>query len=153
MVDEGNLPATDIPAAGNVTIEKPVKGTRRLGTERSMTGKSKTAAPKSSVPLKFRKRTEQERLDIVAQVEADMVGGVMTLKDAVKKAGISDESYYQWKRATKAADAQRSAPPPATADSLDDLMALEQENLRLRKDLAQKLRAANAELRRKLGIA
>lgn len=39
------------------------------------------------------------------------------------------------------------------ADELDDLITLEEENQRLRKQLAEKLRGENADLRKKLGQA
>ncbi|HHV69661.1 MAG TPA: transcriptional regulator, partial [Ochrobactrum intermedium] len=39
-----------------------------------------------------------------------------------------------------------------SADDLATLVALEAENLKLRKELAAKLRAENEELRRRLGL-
>jgi putative transposase len=62
-----------------------------------------------------------------------------------------DQAYYQWKKAAKPADNVAAAP----ADQIDDLaefIELEAENARLRKMLAEKLRAENAELRRRLGL-
>jgi hypothetical protein len=66
------------------------------------------------------------------------------LRDAVKDAGISDQTYYQWKKAIASA-------PEATApvnDEFAEFIQLEEENRRLRRLLAEKLRAENADLRR-----
>ncbi|WP_306372095.1 hypothetical protein [Rhizobium aegyptiacum] len=49
--------------------------------------------------------------------------------------------------------AKASAPAPAPApDELEDLLQLEEENKRLRKLLAEKLRQENTDLRKRLGI-
>jgi putative transposase len=47
---------------------------------------------------------------------------------------------------------QRDEKPLAAGDELADLVQLEKENQRLRKILAEKLRAENAELRKRLGL-
>ena len=65
-----------------------------------------------------------------------------SLKDAVKKAGISEQTYYHWKKA--AAQVPQS-------DELKGLVKLEEENVRLKQLLADRLRKENAELR-KLGL-
>ncbi|MCY1303015.1 hypothetical protein D9M70_527030 [compost metagenome] len=43
--------------------------------------------------------------------------------------------------------------PPAALDEIADLLQLEEENARLRKALSEKLRAENADLRKRLGLA
>ncbi len=55
------------------------------------------------------------------------------------------------KRAPKAVDAA-SAPSMAAVDEFADLLQLEEENQRLRKLLAEKLRAENADLRKRLNL-
>uniref|UniRef100_UPI003101B370 transposase n=1 Tax=Neorhizobium sp. EC2-8 TaxID=3129230 RepID=UPI003101B370 len=73
------------------------------------------------------------------------------MKDAVKSVGISDETYYQWKKAA----AQPKAAAPASIsvdDEFAEFIQLDDENLRLRKLLSAKLRAENADLRRRLGL-
>jgi putative transposase len=67
-----------------------------------------------------------------------------SIKAAVKNAGISEQTYYQWKKATGQAP---------QSDELKDLVKLEEDNVRLKKLLADRLRKENAELRRKLGLA
>ncbi|MBB5577810.1 transposase [Rhizobium paranaense] len=87
---------------------------------------------------------------MLAQIEAQLTTGT-TLKDAVKSLGISDQTYYQWKKAAKPADKVEAA-PAGEIDDLAEFTELEAENARLRKLLAEKLRAENAELRRRLGL-
>ncbi|MBS3652563.1 transposase [Pseudaminobacter sp. 19-2017] len=89
-----------------------------------------------------RQHSEAERAQKISQIEEAISGGA-TLKDASKQAGISTQTYYHWKKA---------APPAANGDELKDLLALEQENKRLKTLLAERLRKENAELRRKLGM-
>ncbi|RWB25295.1 MAG: transcriptional regulator, partial [Mesorhizobium sp.] len=67
-----------------------------------------------------------------------------SIKAAVQNAGISEQTYYHWKRA---------AGQTTQSDELKDLVKLEEENARLKKLLADRLRKENAELRKKLGLA
>jgi putative transposase len=97
---------------------------------------------------KLKKHSDEEKLAKIKVIEEQIAGGKSTLKDAVKNVGISDETYYKWKRAMAAA-----ASPQATAEAFGDLLKLEEENHRLRQTLADKLRHENAELRRKLGLS
>ncbi len=64
-------------------------------------------------------------------------GGSGTLKDAIKKAGISEQTYYLWKRAAKPVQ-QAEQKSVAAVDAFEDLIQLEEENLKLRKALAEK---------------
>jgi hypothetical protein len=86
--------------------------------------------------------SEKERAQILAQIETS-IGRGASIKSAVGQTGISEQTYYQWKKAAEAA---------APADDLRDLLALEEENKRLKKQLAERLRQENAELRKKLGL-
>lgn len=108
----------------------------------------------SSKPAKPRTRglSDQEKLERIAQIEAQVAGGA-TLKDAVKIAGISDETYYQWKKAAAQPVTQASVASVAVDDELAEFIQLEEENRRLRKLLSEKLRAENADLRKRLGMS
>lgn len=55
------------------------------------------------------------------------------------------------KRGPKAVQTE-TAPSPAATDEMADLLQLEEENRRLRKLLAEKLRAENADLRKRLNL-
>lgn len=60
------------------------------------------------------------------------------------KHGEGDMTYYYWKRA---------AAPSSDSGDLRDLVALEEENKRLKNLLADRLRKENAELKKRLGLA
>jgi len=92
---------------------------------------------------------------ILASVEKATKSGKTTLKAALQQLEVSEQTYYNWKNAAgKTAPAAAKAKTTAGAsDDLKALIALEAENLKLRKELAAKLRAENEELRRRLGQA
>ncbi|QFI68712.1 hypothetical protein EKH55_3838 [Sinorhizobium alkalisoli] len=108
---------------------------------------SKTSAAKR------RGYTEQEKSEKLKLIATRVTGG-NTLKDAIKSAGISEQTYYHWKGAAKPVEQKdtKSTKPLPAGDELADLVQLEEENRRLRKLLAEKLRAENAELRKRLGL-
>ena len=87
--------------------------------------------------------SEKERAQKLGQIEQS-IGRGSSIKSAVGQAGISEQTYYQWKKA--------AAPSPSQGDDLKDLLALEEENARLKKLLAERLRKENAELKKKLGL-
>ncbi|PST20654.1 transcriptional regulator [Mesorhizobium plurifarium] len=92
---------------------------------------------------KARKYTEAERAEKLSLIKGLLSAGKSTLKDALKQVGITEQTYYNWRKA---------AEPVSQADDLKDLVELEKENKRLRKLLADRLRAENAELRKRLGM-
>jgi hypothetical protein len=98
-------------------------------------------APATRAPRKT--YSEKERAGKLSQIEKAIAGGA-TIKNAVGQSGISEQTYYQWKKATAAT---------TESDDLRDLLALEEENKRLKKMLAEHLRKENAELKNKLGLA
>ncbi|MDX4071953.1 MULTISPECIES: transposase [Brucella/Ochrobactrum group] len=103
--------------------------------------------------LAVRKRyTPAERAAILAAVAKATENGKATLKAVLQHEGVSEQTYYNWKNAAGKSAAPAAATPSA-GDDLKALLALEAENLKLRKELAAKLRAENAELRRRLGKA
>ena len=83
-----------------------------------------------------------ERAKKLADIETAIVRGD-SVKAAAKQAGISEQTYYQWKKA---------AEPLTQSDGLKDLLALEEENRRLKNLLAERLRKENSELKKKLGL-
>lgn len=87
--------------------------------------------------------SEEERAKKLSQIERLLAGGA-TLKSAVKQAGTSEQTYYQWKK--------KAAVAVPASDDLKDLLALEEENKRLKALLAERLRAENAELKKRLGL-
>lgn len=120
--------------------------------------KAAKSAPKAAAVAaapagrKVKKYSPAERASILASVEKATKGGKVTLKAALQQAEVSEQTYYNWKNAA----GKTAAPATAKASSSDDLkalVALEAENLKLRKELAAKLRFENTELRKRLGKA
>lgn len=100
-------------------------------------------APAAAVRTGRRTYSSKERAGMLSQIEKS-IGGGATIKNAVGQAGISEQTYYHWKKA---------APPASDSGDLKDLLALEEENKRLKTLLAERLRKENAELKKKLGLA
>ncbi len=137
------------PAAGVVTPAKkkkmPIKTKAASRATVRKSGAAKGSLDDASAPdaRKGRKiHTARERADKLAHIAKAIKNGE-PLKSAVKQVGISEPTYYQWKKA--------AAPAPA-GDELTDLLALEKENKQLKGLLAERLRKENAELKRKLGL-
>jgi Transposase len=86
--------------------------------------------------------SEQERAKMLREIEG-AIGRGDSIRSAVKQGGISEQTYYHWKKA---------ASPVSESNDLKDLVALEEENKRLKGLLAERLRKENAELRKKLGL-
>jgi hypothetical protein len=114
----------------------------RIAKEAAKPASKTTDAQPAPARAKRKIYSEKERSQLLARIEKS-IGRGGPIKTAVAEAGISEQTYYQWK---KAAD---TAAAPA---DLNDLLALEEENKRLKKQLAERLRQENAELKKKLGL-
>ena len=145
VVDEQNSEAT---AATSETAKPKARARKKAAPAEPTKSVAKNKAPTS----RPRRYSAEERSTILATVAKRVEGGKVTVKDALKEAGISEQTYYNWKRNADQVSVPDAA-PAVQGDELKDLVALEAENLRLRKELADKLRAENAELRRRLGKA
>jgi hypothetical protein len=101
--------------------------------------------PVSPAPAKAPRKiySAKERAQKLSQIEKAIAGGASS-KSAVSQVGISEQTYYHWKKA---------AAPAPESDALKDLVTLEEENKRLKKMLAEQLRKENAELKSRLGLA
>jgi putative transposase len=129
---------------------KPRKRTgQQAGALRTRAAKSAPQVSSSKAVASPKVRTarktysEKERAQKLREIEKQ-IGRGESIKAAVQKAGISEQTYYQWKKA---------AGQTTQSDGLKDLVKLEEENARLKKLLADRLRKENAELRTKLGLA
>ncbi|KSV76026.1 hypothetical protein N185_16390 [Sinorhizobium sp. GW3] len=94
-----------------------------------------------------KRHSHGERIEKLDLIQSKVAAG-HTLKDAVASAGISEQTYYNWKRNTDIAGHAHGK--PSLGGEQTDLLALETENQRLRHLLAEKLRVENLELREKL---
>lgn len=141
---------TEAPATGAAVGTK-----KKAPPPKAANARPKPPAPKvaaKSVPAaveppaivrKPRKvHSEAERAQKLGQIEKS-VGRGESIKSAAKQAGISEQTYYQWKK---------GAVPASECNDLKDLLALEEENARLKTLLAERLRKENAELKKKLGL-
>ena len=145
VVDEQKSEAI---AATSETPKPKARARKKTASAKPVETTTRSEAPTS----RPRRYSAEERSTILATVAKRVEGGKATVKDALKEAGISEQTYYNWKRNADQASVPDAA-PAVQGDELKDLVALEAENLRLRKELADKLRAENAELRRRLGKA
>lgn len=124
---------------------RKAKATPKQGIAKEAAKPASNTADVQPAPARAKRKTysDKERAQKLGQIEKS-IGRGGSIKAAVSETGISEQTYYQWKKA-----AQTSAP----ADDLKDLVALEEENKRLKKQLAEHLRQENAELRKKLGLS
>lgn len=86
--------------------------------------------------------SDKQRAQMLGQIEKS-IGRGESVKSATRQAGISEQTYYHWKK---------TAAPASESGDLKDLLALEEENKRLKSLLAERLRKENAELKKKLGL-
>ncbi|YCI06013.1 transposase (plasmid) [Ensifer sp. D2-11] len=150
MADESNAGPVAAAVATDAEVKAPTAKKKR--SPRPPKAAPESAQSKGPV-AKRRGYTEQEKSEKLKLIETQVIEGD-TLKDAIKSVGISEQTYYHWKGAAKPVKQRdtKSTNPLPDGDELADLVQLEEENQRLRKRLAEKLRAENAELRKRLGL-
>lgn len=148
--DESAQTPTEVPATREAAVTKkkvprakaakaqPERPARKAATKPvpATTDASTTVRKARSV------YSEKERGQLLGQIEKS-IGRGESVKNATSQASISEQTYYQWKK---------SAAPASDGGDLKDLLALEEENARLKKLLADRLRKENAELKKKLGL-
>jgi putative transposase len=147
MPDENNtgliaaIAETDTPVTAP-TIKKQRAPRRQKQAVEPVRATSKATTAKSPA-VNPAKRDKQDRTGKLKRVEAQVKDATSTPKDATKSTG----------RQKAAKPAKQTAKTSVSAiDEMADLVQLEEENKRLRKTLAEKLRAENAELRKRLGL-
>lgn len=150
MADPEQAESVGTKAAATTDTKKKARRPRSAKTEVKAAARKNGAVPsievnktQASTRPGRKVYSEEERTQKLSQIEK-LVGDGATLKSAVKQAGTSEQTYYQWKKKV-------SANAPAR-DELKDLLALEEENKRLKNLLAERLRKENAELKRRLGL-
>ncbi|WP_109982216.1 transposase [Sinorhizobium fredii] len=150
MADESNAGPVAAAVATDTEVKAPTAKKQR--SPRPQKAASEPAQAKTP-PAKRRGYTDEEKSERLKLIATQVSQG-NTLKDAIKSAGISEQTYYHWKGAAKPVEQKgtKSTKPLPAGDELADLVQLEEENQRLRKRLAEKLRAENAELRKRLGL-
>lgn len=149
--DESAQTPTEVPATGEAAVTKKkaprakaAKAPPERLTQKAAAAKSVPATTDASSTVRRARKvySEKERGQLLGQIEKS-IGHGGSVKNATSQAGISEQTYYQWKK---------SAAPASDSSELKDLLALEEENARLKKLLADRLRKENAELKKKLGL-
>ncbi|NTI46149.1 transposase [Agrobacterium rhizogenes] len=155
MTDESNTGAIAAvvgqDGVAKASTTKKQKSPPRKKEAANLVGAASKATAARSPIVKSKRSSEQERTEKLKMIEMRVAEGTATLKDVIKSAGISEQTYYNWKRAVRPVDQENKQPIPV-GDEFADLVQLERENQRLRQILAEKLRAENAELRKRLGL-
>ncbi|MBY3158023.1 transposase [Rhizobium laguerreae] len=155
MSDENNLGPAAVIEATDAEAKTPAAKKQKPPQRQKTTVKpaqSSNATAAESQATKRRSYSEQEKTGKLKLIDTQVTEGKSTLKDAIKKVGISEQTYYNWKRTGTPVVQMNEKPVPA-GDELADLVQLENENQRLRKLLAEKLRSENSELRKRLGLS
>lgn len=133
MADEKQIEGNPEVAAAVAPTE--VSPTKKRGPRQKKTtsnAASEAAEASSAAPAK-RGRKPKENTQAQAAPKARAKGPAKSPKTSVQKQPI-----------------EATVP---VLDEIADLVQLEEENVRLRKTLAEKLRAENADLRKRLGLA
>ncbi|WP_324764687.1 transposase (plasmid) [Sinorhizobium meliloti] len=150
MADENNTGSIAAAVAPDADVKASAAKKKRSPRRRKAAAESGRAVSEAPA-AKPRRYSEQERNEKLKLIETQVAEGKGTLRNAIKSAGISEQTYYQWKRTVKPVEHRAEKPLPA-GEELADLVRLEEENQRLRKLLVEKLREENAELRKRLGL-
>lgn len=119
-----------------------------------------TTTPADIAPPKKRRGPKPKNVAVEAAAEspkADVAKAAPVRgrrKNAAKAAeGAASAATIGKTRTKNTAKRAEKAPAAPVLDDIADLLQLEQENARLRKTLAEKLRAENADLRKRLGLS
>lgn len=103
-----------------------------------------------------RRSKEEIAAALVAKKSAKGARKAAFKSPAANATDVSETASQASANSTVSRRSAKSAPPVSNslslADGFADLIALEEENEKLRKSLADKLRSENADLRKKLGL-
>ncbi|WP_457662565.1 transposase [Sinorhizobium medicae] len=150
MPDESNTGPVAAAVAADAEVKAPTAKKKRSRPPQKAA--AEPAQPKAPA-AKPRRYSDQERNDKLRPVETQ-VSEDNTLKSAIQSAGIPEQTHYHSRGAARisAQKDDKTTKPLPPGDELVDLVELEEENQKLRKRLAEKLRGENAELRKRLGL-
>lgn len=148
MADETTVPASATNTETAADASKIIARRRSSADKPAASSSDRTPdlPRQTDVALKRRRYSDAEKVEKVASIEDD-TGKWLTLRAAAKNAGITEQSYYQWK---KAATAPPRSSQPIGEITYSALLELEAENQLLRAQLANTLRAENEDLRNRL---
>lgn len=138
MADESNTEIVETAPPAEVAPPKKRRGPRPKNVVAEASAELPTAT--TAQPVRRRRKRADKSADGNLSAEA-LATGKASAKKVAKGAAKT--------RAAK----QPTVTPAPVLDDIADLLQLEEENARLRKALAEKLRAENADLRKRLGLA
>ena len=145
MADENNTGSIADVVVTDAPAKTPALKKQRAARRPKAVAEATVAAPlakTAKVPRGRRKRGEPA-VDAKPALVETPVAAKSTAKDVVKGTR---------RKRTARQTGQTVATPVPVIDEMADLIQLEEENKRLRKTLADKLRAENADLRKRLGL-
>jgi putative transposase len=139
MADESNTGTTIEAVETDAPAKAPVPKKQRAPRRAKATAEATTATTVAKTPRERRKSTDE---------------GVDATLASVKKqvAGKTTSAVKTGSKKTSKLDRPKASPSVSAIDDMADLIQLEEENKKLRKTLADKLRTENSELRRRLGL-
>lgn len=149
MADE-NIAPTAAGEAGEGTAVTKQKSPRRKKAAVAPV-QTASAAPANKPGPKRKTHSDREKAEKLDLIAKKLSQGKTSLQEAAKSAGISVQTYYQWKRSENPS-AKKPTKVASGGSDLAELVQLEAENNRLRGLLAEKLKAENLELRKRLGL-
>lgn len=110
------------------------------------------AAKKVRAPRRPKAVAEAATADVSAAAPETPAKKTRAKRGSKQVAAKAEKSVAEPKAAIRVPRATKAASAPVTAgDDIGDLIKLEEENQQLRKQLSEKLRAENADLRKRLG--
>nr|WP_201009213.1 SyrB-like regulator [Rhizobium rhizogenes]QCL09379.1 putative transcriptional regulator syrB2 [Rhizobium rhizogenes]QCL09549.1 putative transcriptional regulator syrB2 [Rhizobium rhizogenes] len=143
MADENDAGSIVAAVEADAAAKMPVAKKQRAPRRQKAIAEATVAASAAKVAKGRRKRGEQAGETTPTPVEA-----LATNQRKTRAPNKGPRKNSATKQAGQAAEASVPA-----IDEFADLIQLEEENKRLRKTLADKLRAENADLRKRLGLA
>ncbi|CAN7643141.1 SyrB-like regulator [Rhizobium sp. LjRoot258] len=148
MADENNPDLIAEVVENDAPVKTPASSKKQRAPRSQKTAVAPVRAASKATSAKAPtgkpgKRGEQDRAGKLKSIETKVTEGASTLNATIKSAG----------RKKTAKQIEQTAKSSVLAiDEMADLVQLEEENQRLRRTLAEKLRKENAELRKRLGL-
>ncbi|MDP9810878.1 putative transposase [Rhizobium tibeticum] len=147
MADENNPDLIAEVVKNDAPVKTPASSKKQRAPRRQKTAvvpvQSSKATSAKTPTVKPGKRGEQDRAGKLKSIATKVTEGASTLNSTIKSAGR--------KKAAKHIE-QTAKSSVLAIDEMADLVQLEEENQRLRRTLAEKLRKENSELRKRLGL-
>ncbi|AGB73457.1 MULTISPECIES: hypothetical protein [Rhizobium] len=144
MADENNTGTSTEMADTNIPVKTPApkkqRAPRRPKATAEAAGTTQVGKP-AKAPRGRRKRSDQAADTKSQPVEMQVAD--ISVKEPIKDTAAKRPAQQSVQKGTTAISAR---------DEMADLLQLEEENKRLRNLLAEKLRAENADLRKRLGL-